>query len=293
VLLVLRFLQATGVCAAAVCWQSLVLDHFPKEKAHKMFAAIMPLVALSPALAPLLGAWLISHFEWQAIFLTLTAISAVLLVLTGYLIPGHPPLSTPQTVRLAYSQLLTAPIFTGNVMIYAACSASFFAWLTGSPFIMGQLGLGPSEIGLSYIPQTVTFLIGGFGCRALLNRYQGNQLLPWLLSGYLISVMALMVAGLWFTPNLTLLLVPFSFMAMFNGAIYPIVASKALSVFPEHSGKAASVQNFTQLGLCFLYSLWVSSEIEHVLSITVIAMATTVLLAALGYLLQLSNKKGE
>ena len=30
VLLVLRFLQACGVCAAAVCWQSLVLDLFHK-----------------------------------------------------------------------------------------------------------------------------------------------------------------------------------------------------------------------------------------------------------------------
>lgn len=291
VLLALRFLQACGVCAAAVCWQSLVLDHFPKEKAHKMFAAIMPLVALSPALAPLIGAWLITHFDWQAIFGTLTLISTLLLGLTFYLLPAQQLASSKATGHLPYKTLLSQPQFTGNILIYAACSASFFAWLTGSPFIMGQLGLSPSEIGLSYIPQTVTFLIGGFGCRALLNRFNGEQLLPWLLLCYLGSVLALLVSGLWMTPSLWLLLTPFSVMAMSNGAIYPIVVSKALKAFPEHSGKAASVQNFTQLGVCFLYSLWVSSQIDHMLSITVIAMATTVVLALIGYFYQASTER--
>lgn len=289
VLLVLRFLQATGVCAAAVCWQSLVLDHFPKEKAHKMFAAIMPLVALSPALAPLLGAWLINHFDWQAIFLTLALLGGLLLVLTCYLIPAQRPSHTEDIKSLPYQQLLLQPTFIGNILIYAACSASFFAWLTGSPFIMGQLGLTPSEIGLSYLPQTVTFLIGGFGCRALLNRFTGDQLLPWLLLVYCLSVLALMIVGWWMTPSLTLLLVPFSLMAMSNGAIYPIVVSKALKVFPAHSGKAASVQNFVQLGLCFIFSLWVSSHISHVLTVTVTAMATTALLAFVGYFFQYSR----
>ena len=291
ILLLLRFLQACGVCAAAVCWQSLVLDHFPKEKAHKMFAAIMPLVALSPALAPLIGAWLITHFNWQAIFVTLTLISAVLLGLTFYLLPSSQAQAPTVAGRLTYKTLLSQPQFTGNIIIYAACSASFFAWLTGSPFIMGQLGLSPSEIGLSYIPQTVTFLIGGFGCRALLNRFNGEQLLPWLLFVYLVSVSALLVVGLWMTPTLSRLLVPFSMMAMANGAIYPIVVSKALKAFPEHSGKAASVQNFTQLALCFLYSLWVSSQIERVVSITVVAMASTLLLALIGYFYQASADK--
>jgi len=291
ILLLLRFLQACGVCAAAVCWQSLVLDHFPKEKAHKMFAAIMPLVALSPALAPLIGAWLITHFDWQAIFVTLTLISAILLGLTFYLLPSGQAQAPTVAGRLTYKTLLSQPQFTGNIIIYAACSASFFAWLTGSPFIMGQLGLSPSEIGLSYIPQTVTFLIGGFGCRALLNRFNGEQLLPWLLFVYLVSVSALLVVGLWMTPTLSRLLVPFSMMAMANGAIYPIVVSKALKTFPEHSGKAASVQNFVQLALCFLYSLWVSSQIERVVNITVVAMASTLLLALIGYFYQASADK--
>ncbi len=40
----------------------------------------MPLVGLSPALAPLLGSWILAHFDWQAIFATLFAITLVLML---------------------------------------------------------------------------------------------------------------------------------------------------------------------------------------------------------------------
>lgn len=81
-LLILRFVQAIGVCSAAVTWQALVIDRYSKGIANRVFATIMPLVALSPALAPLLGAWLLNHLEWQAIFAVLFGISLLLLIPT-------------------------------------------------------------------------------------------------------------------------------------------------------------------------------------------------------------------
>lgn len=46
-LLALRFVQAVGVCAAAVSWQALVVDRYSSAVAKRTFASIMPLVALS------------------------------------------------------------------------------------------------------------------------------------------------------------------------------------------------------------------------------------------------------
>lgn len=43
------------------------------------------------------------------------------------------------------------------------------------------MGYGPTAIGLSYIPQTIAFLVGGYGCRAVLQKWSGQQMLPWLL----------------------------------------------------------------------------------------------------------------
>jgi MFS family permease len=43
----------------------------------------------SPALAPLLGSWILAHFDWQAIFATLFAITLVLMLPAFALKPAH------------------------------------------------------------------------------------------------------------------------------------------------------------------------------------------------------------
>jgi len=135
-LLILRFLQAVGVCSAAVLWQALVIDRYDAASAQKVFASIMPLVALSPALAPLLGAWVLEHYDWEIIFIILMAVGIVLLLPTFLLKKVTVNnLAGDETAKesVSFVKLLSSRIFSGNVLIYAACSAGFFAWLTGSP----------------------------------------------------------------------------------------------------------------------------------------------------------------
>ncbi|EFN6727298.1 Bcr/CflA family multidrug efflux MFS transporter [Escherichia coli] len=220
-LLILRFVQAVGVCAAAVIWQALVTDYYPSQKVNRIFATIMPLVGLSPALAPLLGSWLLVHFSWQAIFATLFAITVVLILPIFWLKPTTKARNNSQD-GLTFTDLLRSKTYRGNVLIYAACSASFFAWLTGSPFILSEMGYSPAVIGLSYVPQTIAFLIGGYGCRA------------------------------------------------------------------------AALQNTLQLGLCFLASLVVSwlISISTPLLTTTSVMLSTVVLVALGYMMQRCEEVG-
>ncbi|AUX72621.1 purine nucleoside transporter PunC [Erwinia pyrifoliae] len=286
-LLAWRFVQAVGVCAAAVSWQALVVDRYSAARANRVFATIMPLVALSPALAPLLGAWLLAHFSWQSIFVTLLLITLLLLVPTLRLpSPPRGDKSAPEIAAPGFVTLLKSPLYSGNVAIYAACSASFFAWLTGSPFILGSLGLSPADIGLSYVPQTVAFLIGGFSCRALLSRFAARKILPWLLMFYSLSIVTLWLIAQHPQPALWALMLPFCGMAMANGAIYPIVVSSALLPFPHATGKAAALQNMLQLGLCFLASMVVSSLIDAALDATVLVMLATILIAAVGYFVQ-------
>jgi Bcr/CflA subfamily drug resistance transporter len=293
-LLTLRFIQAFGVCAAAVTWQALVTDYYPANRTNRIFATIMPLVGLSPALAPLLGSWILVHFDWQAIFATLFAITLVLM-LPAFALKAAPARKAEQhETRVTFMSLLRSRAYRGNVLIYAACSASFFAWLTGSPFILHDMGYSPAVIGLSYVPQTIAFLVGGYGCRAALQKWQGQQMLPWLLVLYALSVIGTWAVG--FIPQVGLaeILVPFCIMAIANGAIYPIVVAQALRPFPHATGRAAALQNTLQLGLCFLASLIVSTLIATPLTTTTSVMLVTVALAVLGYRMQArANKLAE
>ncbi|CDG17554.1 purine nucleoside transporter PunC [Xenorhabdus doucetiae] len=286
-LLVLRFMQAVGVCSAAVTWQALVVDRYDAERTKRVFAMIMPLVALSPALAPLLGAWLLTHSGWRIIFLVLMIVTILLLIPTFFLTNTRTHTETNADKKpVSFFTLLTSPVFNGNVLIYASCSAGFFAWLTGSPTILKNMGYDPTDIGLSYIPQTLAFMIGGYGCRILLEKVKSETVFPFLLVGYAVSMIAIYLISLLSEPSFIAILIPFCVMAAMNGASYPIAVANALAVYPQDSGKAAALQNALQLGLCFVASMIVSVFMESPLLSTTTVMVLTTVPMAVGYWLQ-------
>lgn len=297
-LLLLRLVQAIGVCAAAVSWQALVVERYPAAQTNRIFATIMPMVALSPALAPLLGVYLLKHFGWRSIFITLAILAILLMVYTLTLMRSQSsdtvekPKDLLKTNR-SYFSLLGSKYYVGNVLIYAFCSGSFFAWLTGSPFFLKELGYDESQIGLSFIPQTIAFMAGGYGYRSLSNRVEGKRLMPYLLFLYSISLIVIYIISITMTPTLTILLIPFCIMALANGACYPIVVAKALSVFPNNLGKAAALQNTIQLGICFIASAIVSIFSKNALLATTIVMAATVPFVYIAHRLTLKGKESN
>jgi MFS family permease len=99
-----------------VTWQAMVTDYYPAQRTNRIFAAIMPLVGLSPALAPLLGSWLLVHFEWQAIFAVLFAITLLLMLPALRLKPANKPVASAQ-------QKLTSPC-CARASIAVTCSST-------------------------------------------------------------------------------------------------------------------------------------------------------------------------
>ncbi|KPU82950.1 transporter [Psychromonas sp. PRT-SC03] len=300
-LLLGRLVQALGACGSTIIWQSYVMEKYDAKTSQRIFATIMPLVALSPALAPLLGAVLETHLGWQTIFYTLILIGSMLMLRANLIDFSTPQQenttqveSTPTLGVIAqYMQILKSKKFTGNMLIYATCSAAFFAWLTGSPFAMTAMGYSGTDIGFSYVPQTAAFIIGGYSCRSLLNKYASQQILPWLLKLFVVSVIAMFIVATQFTSNSIIpLLVPMCFMAMANGAIYPIVANKALSDFSKNSASAAGLMNFLQMMFCVVASGIVSTFSEYgVVAMTAVMLAQAVLVIVGYSLIAKDNKK--
>ncbi|MHC5309546.1 purine nucleoside transporter PunC [Myroides sp. LJL116] len=286
-LLIFRLLQAFGVCAGAVSWQALVIEKYPKEQTNRVFATIMPLVALSPALAPLLGVYILQYFGWEYIFIFL-AILAIALMFYTLTLGNDTPKQQPKDTQQGYYPILKNTDFLGNVLIYAVCSGTFFAWLTGSPFFLKELGYNEAEIGLSFIPQTIAFLLGGYGYRSISQKVEAKKLMPYLLTTYSLCVIALLALALFTTPTLLTLMIPFCLMALVNGASYPIAVAQALQPFKQNSGKASALQNTIQLGTCFIASAIVSVFSQNALLTTCIVMASTVFFVYLGY--KISNK---
>lgn len=254
-----RFFQAIGACSAGVIWQAIVVEKYDAKKAQGIFSNIMPLVALSPALAPILGAYLLNELGWRAIFISLCIIAFLLILMTFYFVPGKSQHKHTEHIAVSYWQMLKNTRYLGNVVIFGACSAAFFAYLTVWPIVMEQHGYQATEIGLSFIPQTIMFIVGGYASKLLIKRIGSNNTLNVLLSIFAACVVSIAMFTLVF-PAMTIfpLLASFSILAAANGAIYPIVVNNALQQFKQNVAKAAGLQNFLQITIAFGASSFVA-----------------------------------
>ncbi len=280
-LLIARFIQALGACSATVIWQAVVIDRYEGKAAQRLFASIMPLVALSPAIAPLLGAGIESLWGWRAIFISLIVFGLLLIVFTSKETESAPKIQSnaPFLPRLFsdYKDLLSSKVFFANMLIFSGCSTAFFAWLTGSPFIMSNMGYTGADIGLSFVPQTIAFLIGGYGCRFLLNKLPPSTLITAFVCLFILSASSIFY--LCFQNTFTTIwppLIPFCFLAVANGGLYPLVINRALSPFKHCSATAAGLLNFLQTSLCFV----ASGVVSHYLSYGLVSVSSVIFVSA-------------
>ncbi|ACA86748.1 drug resistance transporter, Bcr/CflA subfamily [Shewanella woodyi ATCC 51908] len=291
-----RFFQALGACSAGVIWQAIVIEKYDSIKAQNVFSNIMPLVALSPALAPLLGAFILDISSWQSIFLLLTVLAVALMLLTLAFVPKEKAAHSDDVAvaPISYLGLLKNPKYLGNVIIFGACSGAFFAYLTVWPIVMEQHGFAAKEIGLSFIPQTIMFIVGGYASKILIRKVGAEKTLTIMLVCFGLCVLSIVLSSLVFKADSILpLLTAFSILAAANGAIYPIVVNCALQEFTKNAAKAAGLQNFLQMSIAFgassLVALWAASG-EVAIGWGILSCAILVLV---GYKLRVNSSWSE
>src|SRR5476651_1492712 len=67
-LILLRFIQAIGSCAAGVASMAMVRDIFPLKDNAKVFALLILILGASPMIAPTVGGYITTVFGWHLIF---------------------------------------------------------------------------------------------------------------------------------------------------------------------------------------------------------------------------------
>ncbi|MGY2573898.1 purine nucleoside transporter PunC [Vibrio sp. C8] len=286
-LLTLRFIQAIGVCAPAVIWQAMVIQRYSSQS-QQIFATIMPLVALSPALAPQLGVLLAESFGWSSIFVALTVIGLALI--TATMAQDNKKAEIKQTsIAADIKALLASKAYLGNVLIYATASAAFFAYLTGMPEIMAQLGYSTKDIGLSFIPQTVAFMLGGYLGKVAVKKFGDEKVLRHLIGLFSVASLLIFIASQWQLESIWPILTPFCLIAVANGALYPIVVNRALANAKRAPATAAGLQNSLQICISSLSSALVASMASQ--AQIVIGIAIIICTAGLWFGFVVSNKQ--
>lgn len=66
-----RLLQALGGCVGVVVARAAIRDRLDVQGSAQAFSSMMIVMGVAPVMAPILGAWVLLFFQWEAIFILL------------------------------------------------------------------------------------------------------------------------------------------------------------------------------------------------------------------------------
>ena len=90
--IICRFFQAISASACIVIGRSLFSDVFEPLKAQRAFAVLVPLVSLSPALAPSIGGALSIYFSWRSSFVFVFIFGLIISLFVFIFLPETKPI---------------------------------------------------------------------------------------------------------------------------------------------------------------------------------------------------------
>lgn len=247
-----RALQGLAGGVGGVVGRAIVRDRFQGTDAIKQMALITVIFSAAPAVAPVIGGWLLLWFEWHAIFMFLTAYALLLGLACFFLLPETLPKEQRHSLHpLALWRGYRMVLGDGRFFLLSASSAVLMSgmmiYVMSSPaFIIRHLGLTPQSFPWLFLP-TIAGMVGG---NVLSSKLAGKHSprTPIVLGATIMLAAAVLnvAMNLLMAPRLPWAVLP---MGLYSAGLFTTFATLqlvALDLFPERRGMAASCQAFWQ-----------------------------------------------
>jgi len=255
-LLVFRAAQGLSAGVGVVVGRAVIRDLYDGPNAQRLLSQVSMISGIAPAIAPLIGGWILGWARWPAIFWFLVLFSLALLLATWRWLPETLP--PPQRRSLAPRSLLRdyLGIFRNARFGRLAAASAFnfaalFLFIASAPaFVMGILGLGERQFGWFFIPMISGMMTGAWVSGRAAGRIRGITLAN---IGFACSAVAIAANILYYLlvddPTVPWAVLPLVLNSFGIALVFPIVTLAILDMFPAQRGAAASLQAFTGLML--------------------------------------------
>ncbi|WP_119155466.1 multidrug effflux MFS transporter [Caldimonas tepidiphila] len=247
-LVAFRALQGLSAGAGMVVSRAVVRDLFAPADAQRMLSQVTIFFGVAPAIAPVIGAQLLTHAGWEAIFWCLALIGAALWLAGWRLLPETLPPARRQSFRArhllrGYRQLGSDPRFLLLALASGVPFNGMFLYVLAAPVFLGEhLGLAPTQFFWFFV-STIAGVMGG----AWVSGRSAGRLSPQaqIRRGFLIMAavsLANLAGNLLWAPALPWALLPIALYAFGWAQMVPVVTLMVLDLFPERRGMASSLQ---------------------------------------------------
>lgn len=261
-LLIARFFQAMGACATVVVGRAIIRDGSEGKAAAMAMSYLGVAMAAGPAIAPFLGGFLVSWFDWRATFYatSLIALAALIAAVPRFVETLPPALRRPPNIAAMlrnYSDLVRNRRFMGYSLTISFLTGTFQTFIVAAPIIMvEQMGVTPELFGFYVMIVPATFMVASY-TTGILGRWVP---LDWLIAaGCAIAIggglvqLGFGMAGV-STPLSILAAILISNFG--TGLAFANCYAQSLStVSPSVAGAGAAMTGFLHMGWAFLISL--------------------------------------
>jgi len=251
-----RFVQGLGGGACVVLARAMVPDLLSGREAAKTYSLLMAILAIAPAVAPIVGGLLAEPIGWRGIYWVLTGLHAVQLLVVLKIVPetgGQSPGSQGATgqrflarVLSNYAAVLKSPRFWGFLTAMAFAFASMFCYIAASSFVFQQeFGLSPRGYAAVFALNAVGMCVGSFVNSRCIDKFGTKKVMLGALSLALLGNVLLLIAVLsgagllWVILALLLCISP-------NGVIMGNSTAMATGLMRTRAGSVTAIMGFGQ-----------------------------------------------
>lgn len=249
-LIFFRALQGLSTGAGIVVSRAIVRDMYPPAQAQKVMSQVTIFFGVAPAIAPMVGGWLLVQISWHAIFWFLAGIGVLLWLANYRLLPETLHIEQrqpfhPRHLLAGYWQLGSDPRFLLLALASGIPFNGMFLYVLSAPVFLGEhLGLTPQHFFWFFI-LTISGIMGG---AAVSGRLAG-KIAPkrQIRHGFLIMLvigLLNLAANALFKADVRWALFPIGIFAFGWALMVPVVTLLVLDLHPERRGMASSLQMF-------------------------------------------------
>ncbi|ADN35774.1 major facilitator superfamily MFS_1 [Methanolacinia petrolearia DSM 11571] len=242
-----RAIQAAGGSAASAVATAMVKDLYAGRKQESVLAIVQSMVVISPAVAPVLGAFMLPYTSWQGLFWMLGLIGIV--SLTGGVLLEEPLTSRyTGTIVRSFGRLGTVlknPGFTSLLIVFSLVSTASLAFITDSSYIfVNQFGLSEQWYSFYFAVIAVGMISGPFLYLRLSRYIRRNTIIVSCFAIMAVSGVMICLFGDLGPVAFTLALFPAS---MIGSCVRPSGTFLMLQQQKEDTGSASSLINCSGL----------------------------------------------
>jgi DHA1 family bicyclomycin/chloramphenicol resistance-like MFS transporter len=245
-----RVVQGMSAGAGIVVSRAIIRDLHSGWQAEKLLALVNMIFSIGPAIAPIIGGYLVKYLNWRAIFVFLLAYTVLLWLICWRHLPESLPLAKRQSFHpgflwKSYLRVFGSARFNIKAGTIALNFAGLFLLVASAPVIVTRhLGLGPDEFAWLFVPAVSGIFLGSLVVSRMAGKF---PIARQVRTGYVLMIGSSLFFTLYhalFAPALPWTVLPFFFYTAGMSIVMPGVMLQVLDLFPEIRGMAASCQSF-------------------------------------------------